>query len=143
MIEVASLRATPQQTIRIGLNPSKYIFFIPIAFKDEKIISFIYDRVSNQNSDGKTPKEIGNFNSSNIYIPFETDFTERVFTYEYYNYGHIIKNIGGIAAIIGTFMGYVMIMFSINFLYSLSNIFLSKNETAFKQDFVNYLLFSK
>ena len=51
----------------------------------------IYDQVSNQNVDGRTPKVTGVTDSSTIYIPFQTDFTERVFTYYYYSYSYIVK----------------------------------------------------
>ena len=105
-------------------------------------LEIIFDSATNQNVDGRT--DLADvYNSSDIYIPFETDFTERVFTNEYYNVVYIIKNIGGIHAFIAPVVGYIMMLFVFNFLFNLSNIFLGKNEAAYKNEFVKYLLFSK
>jgi len=85
----------------------------------------------------------GKFVSSDLYIPFTNDFTERVFKKEYYNVSYVIKKIGGIHAVIAPIINYFMILFTFNFLFHLSKVFLKKNEETYKTDFVKYLQLSK
>ena len=113
---------------------------MPIEFGDQTIESIVYERASDQNIDQKTPLvDEQEFKTSNIYIPYQIDFTERIFRKEYYNTMYVIKKIGGIHAVIAPIINWFMIIFTFNFLFHLSKVFLRKNEEAYKTDFVKFL----
>ena len=79
-MHVASIRATPEIIYRKHLIPDMVILGIPITYTDEVEKRVFYDRVLNKNQDLRVPlRPI--FNSSNIYVPLETDFTERIYIY--------------------------------------------------------------
>ena len=81
----------------------------------------IYDRVTNQDSDGRVPTA-AHYNSSTIYIPFEAIFTERIYEYNYYHYSDIMHSIGGLQAFVGQFLGIAVPLFIIGTLFKLSDI---------------------
>ena len=79
----------------------------------------------NQDIDKRVPLK-HKFNSSKIYIPLETDFTEREFVYTYYGSGDVMKGIGGINRIIKSVMEITLPFMTMSFVYTLSRILLFK-----------------
>jgi len=94
----------------------KKILGVPISYTDSESKRIIYDRVTNQDSDGKVPLA-ASYNSSSIYIPLEPLFTERVYVYKYFHYSDIMHTIGGISAFLGPFLGLAGPFFVIWFLF--------------------------
>ena len=62
---------------------------IPVTFGDDIIKRVFYDKAQNINEDMRVPL-LTTFNTSNLYIPIDTDFTERVYIYEYYEISDIM-----------------------------------------------------
>ena len=90
----------------------------------------IYDRVNNQDQDGKVPTA-ETYNSTVIYIPFEAEFTERIYKYHYYHYSDIIASIGGLQAFITPFITSFGPFFVIMFLIMLANILTERQESGY------------
>jgi len=71
------------------------------------------------------------FNSSDIYVPIETDFTERIFIYEYYNYNDVMSSVGALSAFIMPIIAIFTPYLIMHFLHNLSKMILFKYEQVF------------
>ena len=106
------------------------ILGIGITYKDEVEERVFYDKVLRKDEDMRVPlRPI--FNSSNIYIPIETDFTERIYIYQYYSYGDIMSSIGAMNAFILPVIAILTPYFIMYFLYSLSKMLKFKYQQVF------------
>ena len=101
----------------------------------------MYDAVANKNKDGRVAS-VEKFEDISITIPFDVDFTDRIFTYEYYSVLDLITLTGGMLASAG-FLGWIVIYFipiwGLYHLYLLSSTFKEKAEYEFKKQLVNFL----
>ena len=86
-----------------------------------------YDKTTNTDEDMRVPL-LTTYNSSNIYIPIETDFTERVYIYQYFGMQDIMQGVGALNAFIIPIIAMFTPYFIIYFLYSLSKILWYKYE---------------
>ena len=71
------------------------------------------------------------YNTSNIYVPVDTDFTERIYIYEYYTYSDIMGGIGSMNAFIAPLLNFLTPYFIMFFLYSLSKVLKFKYEQVY------------
>jgi len=109
------------------MEPDIVILGIRITTKDNVRKNVFYDRVLNINGDMRVPLH-SSFNSSDFFIPIETDFTERIYIYQYMGVNDIIKSVGGINAFIFPILALATPYFVIYFLHNLSKIFAYRYE---------------
>ena len=118
---MAKLRVIPEVTIQAGKKVTGYIFGFPWFTTDLITKNLVYSRVLDTDVDNMTPLDTTlNFNSSNVYIPIQPDFTERKYNYKFFTGADITASIGGIGGFLKPIFGWLVQLFIISFLYQLS-----------------------
>jgi hypothetical protein len=113
---------------------------IPISYKDINNTSVFYDPVLNKDEDSRVPlMSRSSFNSSNFWVPIQTDFTERQFQYRYNGLSDVMGSIGGLNAFIKPILGYATPYFILIFMYMLSRIIWHRYEKDFHYQAIEFL----
>ena len=140
--EISRIKVNPENIIRKDQKAKVSVLGIPIITEDLSNSIAKYYRTKNLNEDNREPVKVGSFNSSDYYIPFDFDFTERVYTVNYFGYLDIISAIGGLNSSANLFMGFLMPLFMFIFLYSLAMVVKERYSKEYKAatiDFIKYM----
>ena len=79
------------------------------------------------------------FNSSKIVMQLNFDFTQRVFTYNYYTFSDILSRIGGLQGSIMPLLAQIAPLFVLYFLYKLCKIIKQKLYESFEKEANNLI----
>lgn len=96
---------------------TRKIFGFSVSSENILLEHIHFGRNINVNSDRKVPLKLTPFETSEIVIMFDHDFTEKYYEIKYFGYMDILSIIGGLNASLGPIFGLFTPLFILNFLY--------------------------
>lgn len=100
-IEEVSISASPEREVFLEGEVDLQIFGLPLTYKDVEM------RVVNLKQMFTNTKQVASDENIAIIILVKVDFQENLIIFEYFSYDDIIASLGGIAASLKIFMGYI------------------------------------
>ena len=137
-IETARIPISPEKITKKRYTPNAFILGIPYHFVDYVKENMDLFKVQESNIDNRIPLA-NKYNSTTQTILFRFDFTERHFTFAYFNNLDILASIGGLNAFITPLVSKLVPFFVIAFLFRLAKIIKDYASRAYRDELVSTL----